>query len=205
MAKRTLIYYFTLVSPWAYLGHRELHAIAARRDCAIDPRPVSLSVVFPQTGGLPLAQRHAARQAYRLVEMQRWREKRGIALTLRPKFFPCDISLCDRVALAIGMDGGDMGGFTLAAFEAIWRDDRNAADRETIAALLREAGLDPTFIERAESAAVRERYANHTTEAIAMGVFGSPDYVLDGEIFWGQDRLELLDEALASGRPAYAP
>ena len=203
MPGKTIAYHFTLLSPWAYLGHDAFLEIAARHGCAIDFRPVALGTVFAQTGGVPLAQRHPARQAYRMIELQRWRDRRGLALQLRPAFFPCDIALADRAVLALAAAGRAPGAYVRAALAAVWAQDRNCADPAVLAALLRECGEDEALLQIAASEATKARYARLTEEAIAMGVVGSPCYVLDGEPFWGQDRLDLLEDALESGRAGY--
>ena len=76
---RAITYYFSLLSPWAYLGHAEFGRIAQRHDLTIDYRPVNLMTLFPETGGLPLPKRHPSRQRYRLLELQRWREARDVS------------------------------------------------------------------------------------------------------------------------------
>src|SRR5215204_6907753 len=104
---RTIDYYFSLSSPWAYIGHRLFMAIAERQRVAVNYKPVFLGRVFAQTGGLPLPQRHPARQRYRLVELQRWREKRGLSFNLQPKHWPFDVNLPDRFIIAILATGND--------------------------------------------------------------------------------------------------
>ena len=206
MPQPKLVYYFTLTSPWAYIGHGHLLEIAKKHGAALDYRPIGLGQIFPQTGGLPLAQRAPARQAYRLVELQRWRVKRGVPLNLHPKFFPFDVGLVDRALIALLAGGGNAEAFIPRAFAAVWAQDRNLADREEVAAVLREAGAeDQALLARADSPETIASYQDNIRSALADGVFGSPCYGLNGETFWGQDRLELLDEALASGREPYHP
>src|ERR671920_296818 len=93
---RTIDYYFSLVSPWAYIGHAPFMEIAQRHGVEVNHKPVFLGRVFSETGGLPLSQRHPARQRYRIVELQRWREKRGLAFNLQPKHWPFHVTLRDR-------------------------------------------------------------------------------------------------------------
>jgi 2-hydroxychromene-2-carboxylate isomerase len=205
---RMLHYYFSLLSPWAYLGHAPLGRIAADHDAAIDYRPVDLIELFPETGGLPLGKRHPFRQSYRLVEMQRWREARDVPLVLKPKNWPFDFKLADRLALAAGEAGPQdrAHAFISMAFRAVWVEDRNLADPDELARLLAEAGYDADdMLARARSAQTIAAHEANKARAMAEGVFGSPSYVLDGEVFWGQDRLDLLEAALVSGRPPYAP
>jgi 2-hydroxychromene-2-carboxylate isomerase len=202
---RHVDYYFSLLSPWAYIGHRFFLEIARRHDVSIGYKPVLLNEVFSQTGGLPLAKRHPARQAYRMLELQRWREKRGLAFHLRPKHWPFDGDLANCVAAAIVANDGDPSDFIQRAFSGVWEAEENLTDTATLARLLREAGLEPDqILADANGQDVRAAYERNRLEAIAAGVFGSPSYVLDDEVFWGQDRLDLLDDALTSGRKPYS-
>lgn len=207
MAGPKIVYYFTLISPWAYLGHGLLLEMAARHGAELDYRPIGLGQIFSHTGGLPLAQRAPARQAYRMLELQRWREKRGVPLNLKPKFFPFDVSLADR-AMTVLLTAGDAAAeaFAQATFAAVWAQDRNMADAAEIAAVLVASGAPAeAVLAQAASPETKARYQLNIDEALASGVFGSPCYLLNGELFFGQDRLELLGEALASGREAYLP
>src|SRR3712207_1805819 len=201
---RTVDYYFSLSSPWAYIGHPLFMDIAHRHGVSVNYKPVFLGRVFAETGGLPLPQRHPARQRYRLGELQRWREKRGLSFNLQPKFWPFDVNLGDRVVIAAVAAGQNPDAFMRRAFAGIWEDERNLADPLVIAELAEAAGLDSTsLIEAAEGSMTEAVYGLNLENAVANDVFGSPAYVLDGEVFWGQDRLELLDDALGSGRPPY--
>ncbi|MCA0407173.1 MAG: 2-hydroxychromene-2-carboxylate isomerase [Proteobacteria bacterium] len=203
---RQIDYIFSLVSPWAYLGSARFHAMAAKHGYAITYRPVSLPAVFKETGGLPLAQRPTTRQLYRWSEMQRWRDHLKIPLTLRPKFFPVDVTLADRAILALIEQGATPQRFIEAAHAAIWVEDRNLADEAVVAEVLSACGHDAAAtLAQAKTDAIGAIYAGHGEWSIANNVFGSPSYVLNGEIFWGQDRLPLLEEALASGRAPYLP
>lgn len=201
---RTIDYYFSLVSPWAFLGHQAFLDLAKAHGASVNFKPVELGEVFPHTGGLPLPKRHPARQRYRILELQRWRELRGIALKIRPKHWPYPVSLANRCIVAVAESGADAGPFTKRAFEACWVEDQNCADEATLAKLLREAGHDgDAMLASAKSDAIGAIYAARPAEAVEKNVIGSPCYVLDGEVFWGQDRLDLLERMLKSGRKAY--
>jgi 2-hydroxychromene-2-carboxylate isomerase len=203
---RSLDYFFTIASPWAYLGHDLLRAIADRHGVSVNCRPLPILDVFDRTGSLPLPKRPPARQRYRLVEMQRWREKRGLTLNLKPAFFPFNADPSNRAVIALVLAGQDPHRFAALAYESTWVREQNLADEAVIAALLTEAGHDPdAVLSAAASDAVSVAYAKNGDDAVAADVFGAPGYVLDGEVFWGQDRLELLDDALTSRRAAYRP
>jgi 2-hydroxychromene-2-carboxylate isomerase len=203
---RTIEYYFSLASPWAYIGHAHFMDIARRHGLEVNHKPIPLGRVFAQTGGQPLPQRHPARQRYRTVELQRWRERRGLTFNLKPKFWPFDVGLADRFVIAIAASRKDPDTFLRRAFAGVWEEERNLADPLVIAELAEGAGLDSTSLLEAAGGDMTEAlYGLNLENAVDNDVFGSPGYVLGGEVFWGQDRLELLDDALRSGRPAYRP
>ena len=199
-------YYFTLVSPYAYLGHRAFVDLAARYGVGVGYKPMILAKVFENSGALPLAQRPKARQDYRLLELQRWRAKRGLPLNLQPRHFPTNPALADCSVIALSENSIDPAAFMEATFRACWAEDRDIADRAVAAEKLAAAGHDAeAVLSQAGSSDVRSRYEANTAEAVRLNVIGSPTYVLSGEIFWGQDRLELLEDALASKREPYRP
>ena len=201
---RTIDYWFTLSSPWAFFGHQAFLDLAKAQGVTVNYKPVDLGDVFPHTGGLPLPKRHPARQRYRILELQRWREARGIALKINPKHWPFPVATANRTIMAVAQSGADPGPYTRRAFEAIWVEDRDLSDEPTLVALLNGAGHDGTaMLAAAKSDAIGAIYFACAQEAVGANVIGSPCYVLDGEVFWGQDRLGLLESALKSGRKAY--
>jgi 2-hydroxychromene-2-carboxylate isomerase len=188
-------YYFAPNSPWTYLGHLRFWDIARKHGAAIEVLPVDLGgKVFPQSGGLPLAKRAPQRQAYRLAELKRFSEHLHAPMNLQPKFFPVNPDDAARLIIAVALhDGTDAAmHITDAVLRAVWVDERNIADEATLATLLRERELPARRLEDSHSQAVAERYEANTARAIEAGVFGAPSYVVDGEIFWGQDRLDFL-------------
>ena len=158
------------------------------------------------SGAVPLGQRTPTRQRYRLIDLQRYAELRAMPIVLKPKWAPLDATLADLCVTAMLLEGADPLDFMGRVFAAFWAEDRNTADEQVIAELIAASGFDATHIisraRSAEAAALRE---SHTADAIAADAIGVPAYVLDGEVFWGQDRVDLLDRALASARPAYKP
>ena len=202
----TIEYFYTHVSPWAYFGHAAFLDLATLHGATVVFRPVNLGGVFDASGGMPLAKRHPVRQAYRLVELQRWREKRNLPLNIHPSHFPADPTLADCCALALVEHGGPVAAFSEKAFRHIWADEGDLNDRASLKALAEAVGADgDRMLAGADSAEIKAIYAENQARAIELGVIGSPCYVLQGEPFWGQDRLELLADALASGRAPYMP
>ena len=201
---RQVDYYFSLSSPWAYIGHKAFREVVAAHDLAVNHKPVILLDLFSETGGLPLVKRHPVRQRYRMVELQRWRDKRGLKFHLQPKHSPFNARLVDGVVIAAIEAGYDPDPFLRRAFAAVWEEQLNLADAATIAGIADDAGLPgKQLVERSGTEAIDAAYEKNRQDAIAADVFGSPVYVLDGEVFWGQDRLELLADALKSGRKPY--
>ncbi len=201
---RTIDYFFSLASPWSFLGHAPLMEVAQRHGAEVRLRPVELGPVFAETGGLPLAKRAPERQRYRLVELQRWRVKRGVDFHLHPRFWPFDATLADRTVIA-ALDGDlSVDRLLPRLFSAVWQKQENLADAGALAGIVSQVGLPGAeLVERALSADITAAYAENKTLALASDVFGAPSYVLDGEVFWGQDRIDLLDDALASGRSPF--
>lgn len=197
---KTIEYFFAPQSPWSYLGHERLVAIATAKGAHIEPRPIDLGKVFTVSGGLPLAQRPPQRQAYRLVELARWSKHLGLPLNLHPKFFPVPADAAARVIIAArtSLGVGVSLKLTGAIMRALWAEERNISDEDTLALIADECGMDGRMlIKSAQTAGVQEQYDRNTDDAKAASVFGSPWYVIDGESFWGQDRLDFVERALA--------
>jgi 2-hydroxychromene-2-carboxylate isomerase len=196
----TVDYYFAPQSPWAYLGHQRLAEIAARTGASVRVMPIDLGgKVFPISGGLPLGQRAPQRQAYRLVELQRFSEYLNAPLNLKPKFFPVGGDDAARLIIAADLAQGSAAAMQVAGavLSACWAQERNIADDKVLAELLVELGLPAALLEQSHSQAAQERYEAYTQQAIDAGVFGAPSYVVGGELFWGQDRLDFVERALS--------
>ena len=195
----TIDYYLSLNSPWTYMGSALFAEIAKRNGAAVNVKPAKFGAIFEKTGGLPLPKRSPERQAYRLVDMKRWREVRNLPLTLQPKYFPSDDSQATRLVIAAKLAGKDAHRLSLELGRALWEREESLADAAAISGAAARAGLDAASLRAAgpSDAELDKLYDQYTQEALAAGVFGAPSYVLpSGEIFWGQDRLELLERAL---------
>ncbi len=194
----TIDYYFAPQSPWAYLGHERFAAVAQAAGAGIRVLPVDFGRVFPASGGLPLGKRAPQRQAYRLVELKRFSEHLKLPLVLQPKFFPVDADPAARLIIAVaGADGTEAAmRITGAVMRGVWAEQRDIAAPAVLQALLAECGLPAQRLADSQSPAVQARYDAQTQAAIDAGVFGAPSYVVDGEIFWGQDRLDFLARRL---------
>ena len=193
-------YYFVPQSPWAYLGHQRFQNILKKSGASVRVMPFDLGgKVFPISGGLPLGQRAPQRQAYRLTELERFSKWLGAPLHLKPTFFPVSGDDAAKLIIAVDMAMGADAAMNIsgAILSAVWSQQRNIADEKTLMELLHEQQLPAACLEQSYSQAVHERYESYTQMAIDAGVFGAPSYILAGEIFWGQDRLDFVERALA--------
>ncbi|GGQ31726.1 2-hydroxychromene-2-carboxylate isomerase [Shewanella litoralis] len=196
--KTAIEYYFTSLSPYAYLGHHTFTAIAAEHHTSIDYKPIKLGKLFAERGVLPVKQRPQARQDYRLIELARWSKKRQLLLNLHPAFFPADPSLADRCTIVLQQMGQNPAEFVAQMLAACWAKDQNIADVALIQQILTSLQLDADkVIAQASSSEIETIYEANTTAAIEKGLLGVPTYVYQDEPFWGQDRLELLADTLA--------
>jgi len=197
----TVEYWFSFISLYSYIGSRAFQALVARRALRVVYKPMDLLAVFAQSGGLPVKERAIPRRAYRILEMKRWRELRGIPLVLHPKHYPADPSRGHRMLLAALRDGRDVGGFVHGALAAVWAEERNVEDADTLVALADAAGLDGrALLAASDDPTLHDQAKALTEEALDRKVFGAPFYFWQGEPFWGQDRLDMLEAAIASGR-----
>jgi 2-hydroxychromene-2-carboxylate isomerase len=201
---QTVDYYFSLTSPWAYIGHKAFHDLVSAYNLKVNYKPVLLADLFSETGGLPLARRHPVRQRYRIMELQRWRDHRGLDFHLQPAHVPFNGRLADGVVIAIIEAGHDPDAFLRRAYPAVWEEQLNLADADTLVGLANDVGLPgKALVDRSGSDEIGAAYEQNRQDALAADVFGSPAYVRGGEVFWGQDRIELLADALKSGRAPY--
>jgi 2-hydroxychromene-2-carboxylate isomerase len=191
-------YYFAPQSPWAYLGHQRFLDLAKQQGVKIEIKPFDLGKVFAISGGLPLAKRAPQRQAYRLTEMQRWSDYLGLPMHVQPTFFPVAADPAALMIIAAQLAHGTEVALTLsgAIMRAVWAEQKNIADADTLAGIAFDCELDgKQILKSSETASVQAEYDRFTNSAIAANVFGVPWFVYQGENFWGQDRLDFLERA----------
>ncbi|MCB2008576.1 MAG: 2-hydroxychromene-2-carboxylate isomerase [Rhodoferax sp.] len=195
----TIDYYFPPQSPWAYLGHARFVALARASGATVRVLPADFGQVFAASGGLPLGKRAPQRQAYRLLELRRFADHLQMPIHVQPRFFPVQGDDAARLIIAVDeADGADAAlGLAGAVLTAVWAEQRDIADPAVLAQLLAEQGLDAARLKQSREPATARRYEAHTRAAIDAGVFGGPSYCVNGEIFWGQDRLDFLQRRLA--------
>ena len=199
-------YYFYCASPFTYLGHNKICEVAERHKATLKYKPVNLAAVWDVSGSVPPGQRTPVRQRERLVELQRLAAWRGLPINLSPKHWPVDASFADRVIIALAEDGHDPRYFMGKVLAGVWAHDDDISDEAVLSSYLSQVGLDamPAIkdAKTEEIVAIRER---NSRDAIAADAVGVPTYVLNGEAFWGQDRIEMLDEALTTARKPFHP
>jgi 2-hydroxychromene-2-carboxylate isomerase len=192
-------YYVSLNSPWTYLGSARFDAMAKKHGATVTIWPVDFGSVFAVSGGLPLPKRAPQRQAYRMMELKRWRDHLGVKITLEPKFFPANEVPAAKCVIALREQGrmADAVKLAHAVLTGLWAEEKNTGDPATLKSIIASCGLDADAVMKAseDMADKREAYTKH---AIPQGVFGAPSFVVDGEIFWGQDRLDFVERKLAS-------
>jgi 2-hydroxychromene-2-carboxylate isomerase len=194
-------YYVSLNSPWTYLGSMRFEAMAKKHGAHVSIWPVDFGSVFAVSGGLPLPKRAPQRQAYRMMELKRWRDHLGVPLTLEPKFFPANEVPAAKCVIALREFGRMPDAIKLAhaVLRALWAEEKDTGDPATLRAIIAGCGLDADLIMKsAEAPGMAEKRESYTKYAIDQGVFGAPSYVIDREIFWGQDRLDFVERKLAS-------
>lgn len=187
-------YYFSPISPFAYLAGDELEQ---QMQGNISYFPVDLGTVFSETGGIPLGQRSKQRLDYRMAELHRFAAKRNMPINFTPAFFPTDPKPSTKLLLAVRDAGLDVALLLRALLRAVWAEERNIADPSTLEAILTENGFDVGLL--ATSAGLDQQLSDETHTAINAGVFGFPFYIVNGEPFWGQDR---LNDAIATAKKA---
>ncbi|WP_025899989.1 2-hydroxychromene-2-carboxylate isomerase [Sneathiella glossodoripedis] len=190
-------YYAGLSSPWTYLGHRRLCDIASRHNAQINFKPVDFGLIFPATGGLPLAKRAPERQRYRFMELKRWKAELNIPLNLEPKYFPVDAGLASYMCLAAAENNLDALGLGERFLQAVWKDEQDISNSDTLIEIADQYGFKgQELLDQAKAEKYSTLFKSYSQEAVDKGVFGAPSYVIDDEIFWGQDRLDFVEKKL---------
>ena len=195
---KTVDYYFFLLSPWSYLGTNKFNQIISKHNLTVNYKPIDVMKTFGSMGGTLPAQRHESRQKLRLDELKRWSDYLEVSINLHPAHWPTDQTLAAKMVLEIGHNGNP-GVFVDKLLSAVWNEEKNISDRSTLIGIADNCGFDGTAMAvKAETEELQTAYENITNEAHAKSVFGSPTYIYNNELFWGQDRLDFLDRALSN-------
>ena len=203
---KSIDFYFVTISPWSYLGMGRLRAMARRQKADIRYKPVDLPRIFETVGYQPFAKRPPALLANRLNELRRWKDHLNAEINIEPRHFPVDAALSLGAIIAAQHQGNAVDELTLALMRACWVEERDISDPDTLIAIANDLGFNGnTLIDHATSDAVLDQLATNTDDAISRSAMGVPTYVVEGESFFGQDRLEFVERRLAGGasHPAY--
>jgi len=193
-------YYFSTLSPFAYLAGTRMEDIAARHDASVTYKPLDIIQLFERTGGTAPKDRHPNRQAYRKQDLPRQAARRNLPLNLQPAYWPTNAApSAYAIISAQSAGGGNVGALAHSVLRACWAEERDVAEDEVVKDCLEEAGFDPGLADSGLLSGA-ETYAANLEDAVSAGVFGSPFYIVaeDDARFWGQDRLEDLDAHLAA-------
>jgi 2-hydroxychromene-2-carboxylate isomerase len=193
-------YFYSAHSAFVYLGSARFMAVAATAGRRIVHKPIDLNRAIAAAGSIAFRKRNAAHRAYFFGrEIRRWSEARDApVMDGRPTHHDKDMALPNCFLIAGVAQGHTIDRLAHALLEAHWRDDADLTDEATLSALARAVGLDPVpLLAAAGTPDIRAMYEANTVEAIARSVFGSPTYFVDGDMFYGQDRLEMVERALS--------
>lgn len=196
--------FYSLSSPWAYFAGPKLQDIVRRHRARLVLKPFDFQAVVPKTGGVPIRTRPQPRRDYHAAELRRWRDYLGMPLTIEPRHYPMGPPADPNwnkhagwMVIAAQQAGQDAFLLSHAILRALWAEERDIADPTVRRAIAEENGFDSAALLAAEaSAPVQAEYERNSAEAERLGVFGAPTFVLGGELFWGQDRLDFVDRAL---------
>jgi hypothetical protein len=201
MTKRKIDFYFSFISLYTYIGFKAFEDLVKKYDLEVTYKPIDLHAIFSVSGGLPVTKRPPQRQAYRFVEMQRWVITRNIPLVLKPKHHPSDPVIGHRMLIAAMAKNLDVHEFIGNSLKILWVDDLDITDSKVMVDIANKSGLDgEQLLKDSVSPEIDAEVNRLTEEAVQRQVFGTPLFFYRDEPFWGQDRLELLEDAIESNR-----
>lgn len=204
---QTVECFYTLSSPWMYLGAAQLRDILKRHGAALVLRPYDFRLVVKHTGGIPLLTRPEPRQDYHALELDRWSRHLGVPIKLKPKHYPpTDQRPAGRMVMAAQARGMDAMALSHALLRALWLEERDIADPRVRIAVAEEEGLPGEALHREEeSPSILAEWDRNNQDAVRRGVFGAPTFFCGDFWIWGQDRLFFLDQHLAGKQVQSGP
>ena len=204
---QTVECFYTLSSPWMYLGGPQLADIVKRHGATLVLKPYDFRLVIKHTGGIPLRTRPEPRQDYHALELDRWSRHLDVPLKLKPKHYPpSDQRQAGRMVMAAQSRGLDAMALSHAMLRALWLEDRDIADPRIRVAIAEEEGMPGEALHREEeSSSIEAEWDRNNQEAVKRGVFGAPTFFCGDLCLWGQDRLFFLDKHLAGEQVQSGP
>lgn len=193
-------FYFDFSSPYGYLVSEKIDALAAQHGRKVRWHPILLGVIFKTTGSAPLTLQHPAKAAYYVGDFARSARFLGVPFK-QPSHFPLPTQVAARAYYWLhGQDCALARQFAHAVYRALFIDDRDISDPETIFEISAKNAIDRSILEPAlQSPEIKARLKDEVERAMARGVFGSPTVIIDGETFFGADRLPQIERWLATG------
>jgi 2-hydroxychromene-2-carboxylate isomerase len=194
--KKQVFYFHSLSSPWAYLGWPKFRSLIDKHNLDVIVRPTR---IVPPNGGIPLRTRPDARQRYHGIELDRWRKRLNMPLVLRPKHYPTQNEFSARMVIAADRLGWDALALSHALLHALWSEEQDVMDANVRVAVADNLGLNGAkLLEMQDTPEIMAAWKASEDEAAARGVFGTPTWIYQDTLYWGQDRLDFLDEALSA-------
>ena len=194
--KKQVFYFHSLSSPWAYMGWPRFKALIEKHDLDVVVRPTR---IVPPNGGIPLRSRPEARQRYHEVELDRWRKRLNMPLVLRPKHYPTQNEFSARMVIAADTLGWDALALSHALLHALWSEEKDVMNAEVRVAVADSLGMNGArLLEMQDTPGIVAAWKASEQEAAERGVFGTPTWIYQDTLYWGQDRLDFLDEALSA-------
>ncbi len=193
--RKTVYYFHALSSPWAYLGWPQFKALIDKHDLDVVVRPTR---IVPENGGVPLRSRPQPRQDYHAVELDRWRKRLNMHLVLKPAHYPTNNEFSARMVIAADRLGLPALELSHALLRALWSEEKDVTDPTVRIAVADSLGLDGAKLQAMEDEpAIMQAWLDSHEEAKRRGVFGTPTWIYKDVLYWGQDRLSFLDDALS--------
>ena len=202
---QTLEYYYALASPWSFLGNQKLTEIADRHNLKIDPIIINYDVMFAAAKTVPLPERPILRKEYRLLDLQRWATFRDVEFNAEPKFYRGEVEEPNELdgalmVVAAKEEGLDSLKLAHSISRALWAEERFPFEKSELIRIADAEGFDGAKLwQKTNDSRIADAYAANTQKSIDQGVFGMPFYIVGGQRYWGQDRLELMDHVLVNG------
>ena len=193
-------YYYSVASPYAYMGIDRFQELVKKYSLEVFEKPFDLvGKVFPETGGVPVPKRHPARQKYRLIEIERFGKKNNLKINKQPKFFPpADPHKAALFTIATIVNGQSLN-FGKEVLTKLWADEQDISQDTVLENICNKLNINFSELKKqAETEEIKNIYLSNSQEAIDKGVFGAPSFILDNELFWGQDRLDFLEDKIKS-------
>jgi 2-hydroxychromene-2-carboxylate isomerase len=193
-------FYFDFSSPYSYIASEEIEAIAERHGRALNWRPLLLGVVFKSAGGTPLTEGYGPKARYVVRDFARSAAHVGVPYR-HPSVFPIGAVAATRAVLWLRRElPAQVGPFIHAVYRAFFVADRNVSEAPVVMSIAQELGIDPARLAAGvQEEAIKLGLRAEVEQAIERGVFGAPTIVVDGEMFWGHDRLAQVERWIATG------